>query len=242
MELLVKPPYPIDPESVESTIRDKRIGERVKQLRANKSMGLVELGKHTGLSASFLSQIETGRVVPTLRNLMRIALVFDKDLAYFFAAASESLFRIHKKSQRIRFPQSGVSVPTYFFENLGYLVQDRRLDPYLTEFLPVETNSKLKPHMHAGYEFVYVVIGRIEIVHGEKLSMIDAGDSVYFDAGTPHSYRCVGENSATAIIVTESFRGAIPSRSEMPNPDMCASVAQARPIPRKTPEIFRLAE
>ncbi len=34
-------------------------------------MGLVELGRHTGLSASFLSQLETGRVVPTLRNLAR---------------------------------------------------------------------------------------------------------------------------------------------------------------------------
>ena len=39
-------------------------------------MGLVELGRHTGLSASFLSQLETGRVVPTLRNLARVAMVF----------------------------------------------------------------------------------------------------------------------------------------------------------------------
>ena len=47
-------------------------------------MGLVELGQRTGLSASFLSQLETGRVIPTIRNLAKIALVFEKDLAYFF--------------------------------------------------------------------------------------------------------------------------------------------------------------
>jgi hypothetical protein len=49
----------IDPASAESFIAEKRIGERIKRLRLKKSMGLVELGRHTGLSASFLSQLET---------------------------------------------------------------------------------------------------------------------------------------------------------------------------------------
>ena len=61
-----------------------------------KSMGLVELGRHTGLSASFLSQLETGRVVPTLRNLARIAMVFSKDLSYFFDPEPQTLFRVHR--------------------------------------------------------------------------------------------------------------------------------------------------
>jgi transcriptional regulator with XRE-family HTH domain len=74
----------IDPETAEAFIAEKHIGERIKRLRLKKSMGLVELGRHTGLSASFLSQLETGRVVPTLRNLARIAMVFSKDLSYFF--------------------------------------------------------------------------------------------------------------------------------------------------------------
>src|SRR5580704_11737746 len=74
----------VDGEAAESFIAEKRIGERIKHLRLKKSMGLVELGRHTGLSASFLSQLETGRVVPTLRNLARIAMVFSKDLSYFF--------------------------------------------------------------------------------------------------------------------------------------------------------------
>src|SRR5260370_39874359 len=70
----------VDGEAAESFIAEKRIGERIKHLRLKKSMGLVELGRYTGLSASFLSQLETGRVVPTLRNLARIAMVLSKDL------------------------------------------------------------------------------------------------------------------------------------------------------------------
>ena len=65
----------VDGGVAEAFIAEKRIGERIKHLRLKKSMGLVELGRHTGLSASFLSQLETGRVVPTLRNLARIAMV-----------------------------------------------------------------------------------------------------------------------------------------------------------------------
>src|SRR6201996_6511872 len=101
----------IDPETAESFISEKRIGERIKRLRLKKSMGLVELGRHTGLSASFLSQLETGRVVPTLRYLARIAMVFSKDLSYFFEPEPHTLFRIHKQKERVRMPQTGVDEP-----------------------------------------------------------------------------------------------------------------------------------
>ena len=87
---------PSDPLAVaaETTIAQKSIGERIKYLRQRKGMGLVELGRHTGLSASFLSQLETGRVVPTLSNLARIALVFSRDISFFFEPEREDLFRI----------------------------------------------------------------------------------------------------------------------------------------------------
>ena len=104
----------VDTETTARVIAEKRIGERIKRLRLKKSMGLVELGKHTGLSASFLSQLETGRVVPTLRNLARIAMVFSKDLSYFFENDAATVFRIHKRKDRVRMPQTGVEDPTYF--------------------------------------------------------------------------------------------------------------------------------
>src|ERR1700677_3990882 len=112
----------VDGEAAESFIAEKRIGERIKHLRLKKSMGLVDLGRHTGLSASFLSQLETGRVVPTLRNLARIAMVFSKDLNYFFEPEPLTLFRVHRGKDRVRLPQSGVADPAYYFESLGYMV------------------------------------------------------------------------------------------------------------------------
>jgi transcriptional regulator with XRE-family HTH domain len=192
----------IDPETAEAFIAEKHIGERIKRLRLKKSMGLVELGRHTGLSASFLSQLETGRVVPTLRNLARIAMVFSKDLSYFFETEPSTLFRVHKKKERVRLPQSGVDDPTYYFESLGYMVPDRQLDPYYAEFIPLKKTTEVRPHVHPGYEFLYVLEGELEIRHAEKVHVVESGDGVYFDASTPHAYRCLGKVSAVAIIVT----------------------------------------
>jgi transcriptional regulator with XRE-family HTH domain len=192
----------IDPASAESFIAEKRIGERIKRLRLKKSMGLVELGRHTGLSASFLSQLETGRVVPTLRNLARVAMVFSKDLSYFFETEPHTLFRIHRKKERVRLPQTGVDDPTYYFESLGYMVPDRQLDPYFAEFVPLKKNIEVRPHVHPGYEFLYILDGELEIRHADKTHVLTPGDGVYFDASTPHGYRCVGKSAAQAIIVT----------------------------------------
>ena len=192
----------IDQASAEAFIAEKRIGERIKRLRLKKSMGLVELGRQTGLSASFLSQLETGRVVPTLRNLARVAIVFGKDLNYFFEAEPQPMFRIHRKNERTRLPQSGVEDPNYYFESLGYMVPDRQLDPYFAEFLPGRKASDIRPHVHPGFEFLYVLEGQLEIRHADKTHVVASGDGVYFDASTPHSYRCEGEAPAQVIIVT----------------------------------------
>lgn len=191
-----------DPETAERFIAEKHIGERIRRLRLKKSMGLVELGKHTGLSASFLSQLETGRVVPTLRNLARIAMVFSKDLSYFFESEPATTFRVHRQKDRVRLPQTGVEPPTYTFESLGYMVPDRNMDPYFAEFIPIEGNTEPRAHVHHGFEFLYVLHGELELRHGEQLCTLESGDAVYFDSGTPHSYQCAGRKPAGAIIVT----------------------------------------
>lgn len=194
-------PLQVASEQAEAFITEKRIGERIKHLRLKKTMGLVELGKHTGLSASFLSQLETGRVVPTLRNLARIAMVFSKDLSYFFEPEPQKLLRIHRSKDRTRLPQSGVEDPTYFFESLGFITPERNLDPYYAEFVPQKAGAEAKAHQHAGNEFLYVIDGELDVRHGDELHRVGEGDGIYFDASTIHSYLCAGDVVARAIII-----------------------------------------
>ena len=218
-----------DADTAERFITEKHLGERIRRLRLKKSMGLVDLGKHTGLSASFLSQLETGRVVPTLRNLARIAMVFSKDLSYFFENEPAPIFRVHRKKDRVRIPQTGVEPPTYTFESLGYMVADRHMDPYFAEFIPLPDHVEPRSHMHTGFEFLYVVAGELVLRHGEQEAKLGSGDAVYFDAGTPHSYRCAGAKSAEAVIVT--MHQAPADHPQSMRPAMVAAAPARPPAP-----------
>jgi mannose-6-phosphate isomerase-like protein (cupin superfamily) len=129
-------------------------------------------------------------------------MVFSKDLSYFFEAEPHALFQIHRRDERVRLPQTGVDVPSYFFESLGYMVPDRDMDPYFAEFVPQGKDVEPKAHLHAGAEFLYVMDGELELRHGDQECTLEAGDAVYFDASTPHSYQCAGKRPAGAIIVT----------------------------------------
>jgi transcriptional regulator with XRE-family HTH domain len=224
----------IDPANAEAFISEKHIGERIKRLRLKKSMGLVELGRHTGLSASFLSQLETGRVVPTLRNLARISMVFSKDLSYFFETEPHTVFRVHKQNDRVRLPQTGVDDPTYYFESLGYMVPDRHLDPYHAEFLPLKKTVDVRPHVHPGYEFLYMLGGELEIRHADKVHVLEERDSVYFDASTPHAYRCVSKGPATALIVT-MHQQHIQQTTAQPRPAATTPAPHPAPHPAAAP-------
>ena len=192
----------IDPQVAEAFIENKRIGDRIKYLRQRKQMGLVELGRHTGLSASFLSQLETGRVVPTLRNLARIAMVFSKDMSYFFEPERPELFRLLRADERQKLPQSGVEDPGYYFESLGHVPIDGGIAPYVAEFLEANERRQPKSHAHAGAEFLYILSGCLRLTHEGQVEDLEQGDAVFFHAATTHSYERIGADDCTVLIIT----------------------------------------
>ena len=75
----------MESETIAKGLGKYRIGSKLRRLRLRKSMGLVELSQHTGLSPALLSKLERELMHPTLPTLLRIALVFSVDLDYFFA-------------------------------------------------------------------------------------------------------------------------------------------------------------
>lgn len=193
----------VDPARVEQQIDEKLIGERIRALRLKRSMGLVELGRLTGLSASFLSQLETGRVVPTIRNLARIALVFDKDLSCFFKLDKKVSFRRLSKSDRIPITKKQKQNARFVSQSLSSLVPDRHIVPCLAEFLPNGEECEFTPKVFRGTEFVYVLEGLLEIAASNQRQFLETGDVCWIDASTPRQYLCYGDNKARALIVTE---------------------------------------
>ena len=178
------------------------IGEKLRTLRLRKNLGLVELGKHTGLSAALLSKLERGKLFPTLPTLLRISLVFGVGLEYFFTEERKRrVVAVVKRGERIRFPERpGVQDVPYYFECLDYRATERKLSAYIADFQD-PPGDKLKAHQHAGVEFLYVVKGAMTLKIGGEEFPLDAEDAIYFDSSVPHSYRRRGSKTCTGVIV-----------------------------------------
>jgi len=179
------------------------IGEKLRTLRLRKNMGLVELGKHTGLSAALLSKLERGKLFPTLPTLLRIAMVFGVGLDYFFTdERKRRVVGIVRREERVRFPERpGTQDVPYFFECLDYRATERKLSAFLAEFQEMAP-EKVKPHQHPGIEFLFLLKGSLAIRIGSEEFVLEAEDAIYFDSAVQHSYRRLGARQCTGVIVT----------------------------------------
>lgn len=190
-------------KTVEEGLKPYLIGEKLRTLRLKKSMGLVELGRHTGLSPAMLSKLERGKLFPTLPTLLRIAMVFGVGLEFFFSdERKRHVLSIVRKNERMRFPDNpNTNVISYNFESLDFRATDRKLNAYYAEFEPL-ASEKEKLHQHPGIELLYIINGKLDLTVGSDIHTLEEGDAVYFDSAVRHGYRRSSKGACTAIIVT----------------------------------------
>jgi transcriptional regulator with XRE-family HTH domain len=188
-------------DTITTGLKKYAIGSKLRRLRLRKSMGLLDLSKHTGLSPALLSKLEREVMHPTLPTLLRIAMVFSVSLDFFFTPEPRRVFEIVRKKDRLRFPESADAVKvSYRFESLDFPVSNPVMNSYFAEFEPVNAEDT-RYHDHPGVEFLYVISGSLELRVGEESHQLTEGDAVYFDSTVPHAYRRLGAKRTTSIVV-----------------------------------------
>ncbi len=190
-------------KTISDGLRPYELGEKLRGLRLKKSMGLVELGKHTGLSPAMLSKLERGKLFPTLPTLLRIAMVFSVGLDYFFTdGRKRHVVAIVRKKERLRFAEKmgGVEV-AYHFESLDFPANERKFNAFLATF-EAGPSGKIRLHQHAGVELLYVLRGKLELTIGSDIHSLEAADSIYFDSSVKHGYRRTSSQATEAVVVT----------------------------------------
>ena len=148
------------------------IGPRVRRLRDERGLTLTELAAQTGLSLSTLSRLETGVRRPTLQLLIPLARALHVALDQLVEPPATGDPRMHLRPTRRR--RGGVIVPLSPYPN--------RVKAYKQIIGPCEPELVT----HPGYEWLYVLSGRIRLIVGDEDRLLGPGEIAEFDTGKPH--------------------------------------------------------
>jgi transcriptional regulator with XRE-family HTH domain len=181
-----------------------RIGSKVRELREKRRYTLHDMTAKTGFTKDLLSQIEKGEFIPPIATLMKLANAFGVSMGHFFEdeAGSEKIAvtRAHERRRITRRPHHHEGEVNYIYEALEIRKADKHMEPFMVEF-PVQDISEMVFVSHQGEEFLHLLEGQIEFRSIDHVEVLNPGDSIYFESDVSHSFRCLGEKSAKAVVV-----------------------------------------
>jgi transcriptional regulator with XRE-family HTH domain len=186
-----------DPEGTHVAEIQGALGQRLRELRQGRQLSLKQVAEATGISASFLSQVETGRndiTINRLTRLMRFYGVGLRQLVPDLATPDATIVR-HDERPHLSFPSEGVEV--------FLLTPDtnRTFAPAISLLAPGS-----RPHgisSHPGQEFILVLEGVVRFeLHESPPALLEAGDSAYYESSAPHTIENVGDAVARVLFVS----------------------------------------
>jgi transcriptional regulator with XRE-family HTH domain len=182
------------------------LGARLRAERLGQGIGLREMARRLGISASALSQIETGKAQPSVSKLFDIVNLLGVSVDGLLAGSDggpqmvvtrghEGFFSLQRRGQHETLElESGVlwsRLTAGSFPGVEFLH---------VEYQPGACSSREGSFMrHAGQEFGYLLSGRLLVEVGFDRHELGPGDSISFPATTPHRLSNDGHEPAHAI-------------------------------------------
>lgn len=171
--------------SIKESTRNAGIGARIRVRRRELNLTLQQLAALAGLSTGFISLVERGQTSPSLSSLTNIADALDFPIGTLVTAPEPP----HPDSHGASRPKSDIGNGRVAYECLSTVFPGSQVQ-VVKILMPAGYESKTVSH--AGEEFVFVLRGEIEYSIQKKLYRLRAGNSVHFDAASPHSVRTIG--------------------------------------------------
>jgi len=157
-----------------------KVGPRLKSLRAERGLTLAALSEATGISTSTLSRLESGRRRPSLELLLPVAQAYQVPLEELVGAPEVGDPRIRPVARQLH----GMTV-------LPLTRQPGGLQAYKMIIPP--GRSRVEQQTHEGYEWLYVLSGRLRLLLAERDLVLRAGEAAEFDTRLPHWFGCADD-------------------------------------------------
>ena len=176
-----------------------QISNRLKDIRKDKNITLQELADVAGVSKGMLSQVENSRSIPSLNVLLSLIKALDVDLNEFFKNIN-----LHKTDKVIL--KKKEEYQSFEKENAtGFNYQrlfTTSIHDYHVDFvlLRLENNAQRDPVRTEAFEFKYLLKGRVEYSIGDKIYLLEEGDSLFFDANEIHNPRSIVKEDALLLV------------------------------------------
>jgi transcriptional regulator with XRE-family HTH domain len=164
------------------------VGPRLRMLRAERKTTLAQLSESTGISVSTLSRLESGQRRPTLEQLLPLARAHQVQLDELVDAPPTGDPRIHAKPIK---RHGTIHIP--LSRRPGGLQAFKQIVP---EGWP---GGEVVQKTHEGYDWVYVLSGRIRLVLGDKDFLLGEGEVAEFDTRVPHWFGNPGPGPAEML-------------------------------------------
>jgi transcriptional regulator with XRE-family HTH domain len=152
------------------------VGPRLKQLRQRRDITLSDLAQETGLSISTLSRLEAGLRLPSLEQLLPLARAYGLTLDELVDAPPTGDPRINLRP----IPTSDGSTILPLTRRAGGIQAYKFVLPAGRD----DTEPELRTH--EGYDWAFVLNGRLRLVLGEHDLVLEPGEAAEFDTRTPH--------------------------------------------------------
>ncbi|UXP32217.1 XRE family transcriptional regulator [Reichenbachiella agarivorans] len=175
------------------------IGSKIKSIRNQKNLSLKELSNQSKISKGLLSKIENSRTIPSLPvfiNILESLEVAPKDFFEDMYLKNGKNFTIVKKEDRKEIEKEDRQGFRYH-SILNQSMLNLNVD---IVHLTVEPHAKYEPTSTDGYEFKIVLSGKIEYIVGEDSTLLEEGDSIFFDARIPH-YPKAGNEKVQLLVI-----------------------------------------
>ena len=169
------------------------IGTRIRNMRGERAMSLRDLAERSGLTPSFLSQVERGLTEPSLTSLRKIAEGLDVPIFYFLLETEPDNPVVRRGERKImKFPGARATFEL-LTPSLRYKME------VITACLAPGASTCEEPLKHSGEEFVTVIEGQARVEVAGREYVLDAGDSIYYFASIPHRITSTGDGDLVFI-------------------------------------------
>jgi len=176
------------------------LGSRLRDLRRRQKMTLEELAKRTGLTSSFLSQVERNITSPSVKSLREIASGLNTKVSCFFEEEGSNDFVFIKKDKRKKIVNDKLKS---CYEILASGLLDIRMEPSLL-ILKVGGKMEKQSGSNDGEEFGFVLKGKVELLRGPEKFIMEKGDSIYFKGVRSHKVVNIGNSEASLLWIVSS--------------------------------------